>query len=113
MTANGAHPPYQQVVQDIRAKIKSGHYPLGGRLPSQRAISDEYGIAPMTAMKALQALCDDGWAYSVPSTGTFVAESLPSGEESSGSLKEEVDNLRSVVNDLVQRVQRIENAVDR
>lgn len=110
MTVNGARPPYQQVVQDLRVKIESGQLKPGERIPSQRAIAEEYGIATMTASKALKALCDDGWANSVPSLGVFVANPLPTSETPEGSLKQEVDELRSMVGDLARRVERIEEA---
>lgn len=112
MTANGVRPPYQQVVQDIRTQIESGQLKPGDRIPSQRALADEYGIAPMTATKALRALCDEGWAYSVPSLGAFVADSAPS-VDAGDSLQEEVKSLRSAVNELTRRVEQIEKAADR
>ncbi len=112
MTANGVRPPYQQVVHDLRTKIESGQLKPGDRIPSQRAIADEYGIAPMTASKAIRTLCDEGWANSVPSLGVFVADSLPK-EAVLDPLRQEVDELRSIVTDLSQRVERIEGKADR
>ncbi|MEU0545021.1 winged helix-turn-helix domain-containing protein [Nocardia sp. NPDC005978] len=105
--AKSARAPYQQVVDDYRRKIESGQLKAGDRIPSQRAIADEYGIAPMTAAKAVRALCDDGWASAVPSLGVFVADDIPAGA-SAASLRDEVSELRSIVTDLTRRVEQIE-----
>ncbi|MFB7723146.1 GntR family transcriptional regulator [Nocardia sp. NPDC056100] len=106
---NSARAPYQQVVDDYRTKIETGQLKAGDRIPSQRAIADEYGIAPMTAAKAVKALCDEGWTKSVPSLGVFVADSIPAAA-SNHSLQEEVSELRSMVTDLARRVEQIESA---
>jgi GntR family transcriptional regulator len=103
---NGGRAPYQQVAWEMRKKIEAGIWKPGDRIPSQRAIADEYGITPMTAAKAVRALCDEGWAVSTPSVGVHVSDPLPTG--STGSLADELRELRSQLDDLAQRVDRIE-----
>lgn len=65
-------PRYQQIAGFLRDRIKSGELAPGDRLPSQLSIAQEYGVARMTAGKALQLLVDEGLAVIVPGMGTFV-----------------------------------------
>ncbi|WP_328411236.1 GntR family transcriptional regulator [Nocardia sp. NBC_00403] len=103
---NTGRAPYRQVVGDIQKKIKSGELKPGDRISSQRALADEYDIAPMTAAKAVRTLCDEGWTFSTPSLGVFVSDSIPA--EQDHSLADEVRDLRSRISDLAERVERIE-----
>jgi GntR family transcriptional regulator len=108
--ADAGRTPYQQVVAAIRRQITAGHLKPGDRLPSQRALADQYQIAPMTAAKAVRALCDSGWAVSAPSYGVFVTEP-PKTEpppNDPGSLADQLDELRLMVHDLARRIERIE-----
>lgn len=44
------------------------------QLPSERALSEEYGVSRMTLRRAIDVLQARGYIYSVPSKGLFVAE---------------------------------------
>ena len=65
-------PRYRQLAGILRARIERGELEPGDRLPSQPTLAQEYGIAKMTAAKALQVLVDEGLAVVVPGMGTFV-----------------------------------------
>jgi len=65
-------PPYRQVAAILRARIESGELAPRQRLPSIAGLVQEYGIARMTAAKALKVLVDEGLAETVAGWGTYV-----------------------------------------
>lgn len=67
-----AEPRYLQLAAILRGKIERSELAPGDRLPSQATLVQEYGVARMTAAKALQVLVDDGVAVTVPGMGTYV-----------------------------------------
>ena len=68
-------PPYQQIAEQLRAQIADGTYPPRSRLPSADTISQDTGVAKMTARKALRVLVDEGLATMRPGWGTFASGS--------------------------------------
>jgi len=66
-------PPYLAIAASLRARIESGELPPGAALPSITRISQEWGVAKVTAAKALKELRSEGLTRSVPGWGTFVA----------------------------------------
>jgi len=64
-------PAYEQLAAILRARIESGG--ITGRLPSERDLQQEFGIAPMTSRKAIRLLADEGLVTTVPGRGTFLA----------------------------------------
>lgn len=69
---DGPVPVYRQVAAILRARIESGEYQPGRRLPSTRGLVQEFGVAELTARKALRVLVDEGVAEMSPGMGTFV-----------------------------------------
>ncbi len=70
-----AIPPWRKVADDLRRRIQSGEFPPGALLPSASALSDEYGVSPTTAGKAVRALVAEGLAETVRGWGAFVKRS--------------------------------------
>lgn len=70
-------PPYQQLAAQLRERILSGELAPRSRLPSADSISQETGVAKLTARKALRLLVDERLAVMRPGWGTFVSERLP------------------------------------
>jgi len=68
-------PPYLQIAAGLRARIESGELQPGQRLPSISHLSQEYGVARVTAVKALKVLADEGLTVTRPGWGTFVRRS--------------------------------------
>jgi GntR family transcriptional regulator len=66
-------PIYSQVERIVMDMIDSGRLSPGQRAPSERQIADTLGISRMTARAAMSSLVADGYLYSVPGKGTFVA----------------------------------------
>lgn len=62
--AQRATPPYVQIQDHYRERIRSGEIAEGARLPSIAAISEEWGVAAATAAKAISTLQVEGYVYS-------------------------------------------------
>ena len=65
-------PPYVQIAEDLRRKIRTGSYREGDRLPSHKALAEEYDSAPETVRRALGVLRDEGLTATQSTRGTFV-----------------------------------------
>ncbi|MEG3628947.1 GntR family transcriptional regulator [Streptomyces poriticola] len=64
---------YMQVADHIAARIASGHLRPGARLPGERDLGVEYGVAYLTARRAVRELRERGLVVTLPAKGTFVA----------------------------------------
>lgn len=65
---------YYQIAEDLKQQIMTGALTPGEMLPSQSQIAAAYGVALMTVRQGLGVLIDEGYIYSVPGKGYFVAE---------------------------------------
>jgi GntR family transcriptional regulator len=75
-------PPYVQIADDLRRQIKAGRYKPGDRLPSNKAMAEEYRSAPETIRRALGALRDEGLTATHSTRGTFVLREASEPEPS-------------------------------
>jgi GntR family transcriptional regulator len=66
-------PRWQQIADTIRARIMDGTYPPD-TLISESRIQGEWGVAKMTARKAVAQLRAEGLLVTTPGMGSFVAE---------------------------------------
>ena len=66
---------YLQVANDIARRIDVGEITL--KLPSERALAEEYQVAYTTVRHAMQILRERGLIVTIHGRGTFVAASLP------------------------------------
>lgn len=64
---------YRQVADHIAAQIASGRLPPGARLPGERALAEEYGVALGTARRAVTDLRERGLVVTLPAKGTYIA----------------------------------------
>lgn len=64
--------PYRQIAAILRAGIESGEYAPGQRLPSISDLMQTYGVAHLTANKALRLLVTDGLAELSAGRGYYV-----------------------------------------
>ncbi|MFI1970356.1 GntR family transcriptional regulator [Streptomyces cinnamoneus] len=53
----------------------------GARLPGERDLAEEYGVAIGTARRAIQELRERGLLITLPAKGTFVAQRQPTDAE--------------------------------
>ncbi|XVV10999.1 TetR/AcrR family transcriptional regulator C-terminal domain-containing protein [Actinoplanes sp. CA-131856] len=72
--------PYRRIVEDVRRRIESGELQPGDRVPSARAITQEWGVAIATATRAHAALREEGLTVARPGVGTVVAGPAPRQE---------------------------------
>lgn len=66
-------PIYEQIVEQIRAKIVSGELSEDTMLPSVRGLARELKISALTVKKAYDNLEQEGLTVTVHGKGTFVA----------------------------------------
>jgi DNA-binding GntR family transcriptional regulator len=65
-------PLFTRVVDEIVAQIRDGRLRPGDRVPSSRELGIRYGVASMTALRAMQELKALGATYGIVGKGTFV-----------------------------------------
>lgn len=76
----GPQYPYRQVANHLRARIRAGELVPGQRLPSERALAEEYTVALGTMRKAIGILEQEGLLVVTPNLGVFVTpEAAPEG----------------------------------
>jgi GntR family transcriptional regulator len=63
--------PYRQIAAELARRIEAGEYAPGQRLPSITDLMGEYGVAHLTANKALRLLAADGLAELSPGRGYY------------------------------------------
>jgi GntR family transcriptional regulator len=68
----GETPIYQQLAEILRARIASGELAVGRPIPSEETLAQQYGVARLTARKAVGLLRGEGLVKHVTGRGTFV-----------------------------------------
>lgn len=63
-------PLWHRVYLVLRERIEAGRYEPEGRLPSEHEIVSEFGVARVTARRALAELEAEGWIERAPGRGT-------------------------------------------
>lgn len=69
---------YVQVADHIAARVDSGDLQLGQRLPAERDLAAEYGVAYLTVRRAMERLREAGRVKTIHGRGTYVASPDPS-----------------------------------
>jgi GntR family transcriptional regulator len=69
-----AEPFYRQIVDQIRTLILSGRLEPGTALPSVRSLAQQLTVSVITTRRAYEELERDGWIYTRPRMGSFVAD---------------------------------------
>jgi DNA-binding GntR family transcriptional regulator len=67
---------YVQVADHIEARIRAGELRPGQKLPAERDLAAELGVAYDTIRRATAVLRDRGLIITIVGRGTFVAESV-------------------------------------
>lgn len=73
----GSQLVYVALAEHIVARVQAGDLHPGARLPSERDLAAEYGVAYMTVRRAMARLREQGWVETVHGKGTFVADPVP------------------------------------
>gem|GEM_PF-536253 len=66
-------PLYRQLLTSLTAGIRRGDWEATGRLPSERDLSQQFGVSRSTVRQALEQLSASGLLKKVQGRGTFVA----------------------------------------
>lgn len=67
-------PLWQQLEDILKEQIANEKWLPGGAIPSENALSEEYGISRMTVRSVITRLAHEGLLYRVPGKGTFVSQ---------------------------------------
>ncbi|GAQ55185.1 winged helix-turn-helix domain-containing protein [Streptomyces acidiscabies] len=70
-------PVYQQIAALLIAEIKSGSIEVNRKIPSESTLTQRFGVARATVRNAVKYLREEGWVFTVPQRGTYVAERKP------------------------------------
>ncbi|HEX4686105.1 MAG TPA: PLP-dependent aminotransferase family protein [Nocardioides sp.] len=66
-------PLTRQLADRVREQVVAGALPLGGRLPSTRALAGDLGVSRSVTEQAYDQLTAEGWLESRRGSGTYVA----------------------------------------
>ncbi|MFI6812150.1 GntR family transcriptional regulator [Nonomuraea sp. NPDC050328] len=66
---------YQRIAADIADQIRAGALPPRRPIPSESALTRQYGTARETVRRAMAVLRGSGWIYTVAARGSYVAPS--------------------------------------
>jgi GntR family transcriptional regulator len=69
--------PSRRIAQELREAITSGNLSPGTKLPSERALADQYGTARNTAREAVRLLIGEGLVTAEHGRGVFVRGPQP------------------------------------
>jgi GntR family transcriptional regulator len=69
---HGPLPRYYQLREIIREMVRSGAWAPGEPIPSERELSERYGISRMTVRQSVSELVKEGLLYREQGRGTFV-----------------------------------------
>ena len=98
---SSGEPIYEQLRRQLREKILAGELAEGQALPSIRLLAKELRISVITTKRAYDELESEGFIYTLPGKGCFVAE------RSTELLREE--NLKKI-EEHMQEVRRLASA---
>uniref|UniRef100_UPI003FF09082 GntR family transcriptional regulator n=1 Tax=Roseburia sp. TaxID=2049040 RepID=UPI003FF09082 len=86
-------PIYEQIKSGLRKLVITNSLAPNDKLPSVRELASSLAINPNTIQKAYHELETEGYIYTVPGKGTFVAEREDIFETRQNELLEEFDEL--------------------
>lgn len=67
-------PAYQQIKQAILSNIHSGQWKAGDAIPTEMALTEQFGVSRMTVNRALKELSEEKVLERRQGSGTFVAQ---------------------------------------
>jgi GntR family transcriptional regulator, arabinose operon transcriptional repressor len=70
---NSPIPMYQQILNEISARIASGEWPAGFQIPTEAELETELQVSRVTIRQALSAAVEEGLVIRLPGKGTFVS----------------------------------------
>jgi GntR family histidine utilization transcriptional repressor len=95
--------PRDRIRQYVAAKIDSGEWPEGYRVPSETELAERLGAARMTVHGALRSLASEGLLLRRPGAGTHVAARKP---------RASIMEVRNIVDEISERGHRHDARVE-
>ncbi|MCX5048250.1 MULTISPECIES: GntR family transcriptional regulator [unclassified Streptomyces] len=105
-------PLHLQIAEDLRQRIRAGEFEQKS-FPSLRSLAKHYETAQVTVHDAVKALQQEKLIISVSGKGTFVLpreESASAAANESENLEEQVASLRTELEDVKERLSRLEGS---
>ena len=72
MKLSNSTPYYKQIKQEIYSRIQCGEWKEGDRIPSERALCEQFDISRITVRQAISQAVNEGILKTYPGKGTFV-----------------------------------------
>ena len=69
---------YVQLAEHLAARIEAGELPRGSKMPPERDLAVEYGVAYNSVRRAMELLRERGLILTMHGRGTYVAGEGPS-----------------------------------
>jgi GntR family transcriptional regulator len=66
-------PMYAQIEEELKRRIKDGEVAVGSAIPSERELTEQFGVSRMTVRQSITNLVNEGLLYREKGRGTFVA----------------------------------------
>lgn len=73
-------PKYETAYRVILARLKSGRYPIGGRMPTEGELATHFDVSRVTIRRALDMLVQDGYVESKQGSGYTVLTMSPASD---------------------------------
>ncbi|WP_374403174.1 histidine utilization repressor [Niveibacterium sp.] len=73
MSTERSAPRYQQIKDELLARIRAGEWQVGEAIPPEEGLARDFGVARMTVNRALRELTEAGVLTRTRGAGTFVA----------------------------------------
>lgn len=113
-------PIYEQLIEQLKKMMMREVLGQDDKLPSVRSLAQELTINPNTIQKAYRELEREGFIYSIPGKGSFVAPfQIDANKERLEMLKQDLEKLVSEIlflggskNDLIELIEKV-NVVKR
>jgi GntR family transcriptional regulator len=99
---DSSKPLYEQIKAHILQRIDDGTYSPHSKIPSERALSEQFGVSRMTVKHAIQELVFNERLYTRVGKGTFVSEA---------PITQQLSTLTSFTEDMVSLGKTISNRV--
>lgn len=66
-------PMYVQIEEELKRQINDGEFPIGTAIPSERELTELFGVSRMTVRQSITNLVNEGLLHREKGRGTFVA----------------------------------------
>lgn len=93
-------PKYQQIADDLRARMVAGEFPPDSRLPSKSEMMRDYSTALTTVNNAIAVLRQEGLAETIQGVGTFARKAPDPGPSQYDMVMARLDELDDRVRQL-------------